>query len=151
MRWCLKFYHRKAKSGKSSVRYIFCSRIQPLTILQKSVVRQICGLFRLPHTFESFKKLQILPLKHMFYFKVLKIFFKKSGYLQSPNSDFLHLRSASSFVVSIPSFRSTHFKNSYTIVSCRLFYKLSVDIRCNTTLSCFVQKVKLWLFGFNHE
>ena len=53
--------------------------------------------------------------------------------------------------VTVPIFRTTSFRNSYPIVSCRLFNKLPSSIKIIRNLNPFLNKVKSWLFSFNHD
>lgn len=74
--------HSKLQYGLSCWGCAYTTKIRPLLILQKCLIRRICNADRLAHSLDLFKKLNILPVKHLYYYKVLKIFFLRSGYLQ---------------------------------------------------------------------
>lgn len=105
-------------------------------------------MFRKFH--RSFRKLNILPIKHLYYYKVLKIFFRRCGYQQSPIYSAYNLRSYSHAHVVAPTSRTTLFRNFYTTTSCKLFNILPKHLQPIRSLSIFLKEVKLWLLGFNH-
>lgn len=142
-------FHSKLEYGICCWGGAYLSKLQQLIVLQKCALRRISNSARLAHTMELFRLTKILPVRHLFYYKVLKIFFLRGGYLQSPIYDAYNLRSSSRSVVVQPAFRTTHFRNSYTIVSCQLFDRLPANIRNIRTLSAFLKSVKSWLFEFN--
>lgn len=64
----------KLQYGISCWGSAYSSRIQPLLTLQKCLIRRICNASRLTHSMNLFRRLNILPVRHLYYFKVLKIF-----------------------------------------------------------------------------
>jgi hypothetical protein len=54
------------------------NKILPLLRSQKRFIRTICNKPRRHPSFELFKKLSVLPLRHLYCFKVLKVFFIRS-------------------------------------------------------------------------
>lgn len=66
--------HSKLDYGISCWGGTSYSRIQQLLTIQKCVIRKISNANRLHHTIDLFRNLKILPVKHMYYYKALKIF-----------------------------------------------------------------------------
>lgn len=130
-------FHSRLQYGISCWGSAYSNKLQQLVVLQKSAIRKICKSARLAHSMELFRKMQILPVRHLYYFKVLKIFFIGGGYLQNPNSDSYNLRSNTGTFVCIPSFRTSSFRNFYSIVSCKLYNSLPANIRIIRTLPEF--------------
>lgn len=127
------------------------NKIQQLLTIQKCIIRKICNVNRLHHTMELFSVLGILPIKHLYFYKCLKIFFIRCGYLHSQVSDTYNLRKNLHGFVAVQISRTTHFKNFYTIVSCKAFNALPAYIRAIRNLPKFLSKVKLFLLELSHD
>jgi len=123
------------------------TKLEPLLLLQKCVIRKVCKANPSSHSFNLFKSLNILPLKHLFYFKVLKMFFNKSLYDFNRASRHYNLRRT--FDISIPSFRTTSYCNSFDIVSRRLFNALPPHLKILRYGKSFLRKIKSWLLTHN--
>lgn len=141
----------KLQYGISCWGSAYSNKIRPLLMLQKCLIRRICNASRLTHSMNLFKRLNILPVRHLYYFKVLKIFFMRSGYLRSPIYTTLMLRSNSHSNVTVPASRTTLYRNFYTIVSCMIFNKLPNYIQSIRNIGVFLKLVKLWLLGLTHD
>lgn len=145
-------FHSKLQYGISCWGSAYNINLKPLAILQKYAIRRISNAHRLAHSMVIFRSLKILPVKHLFYFRVSKIFFMRGGYFQSPIFDTSrNLRSLTRHVVDVPVFRTTHYRNSYPVVSFKLFNRLPLELRMIRSQSIFEKKVKLWLLGFDHD
>ena len=57
----------------------YFTTVKPIVVLQKYFIRIISNKNRFEHTAQLFKDLKILPFRNLFIFKVLKVFFEKSG------------------------------------------------------------------------
>jgi len=57
------------------------SKIKPLLLLQKCAVRMIVNADNRSPSFNIFKNLRILPIRHLFYFRILKTYFSKRSNL----------------------------------------------------------------------
>lgn len=144
-------FHSKLEYGICCWGGAYVNHLNQLTVLQKSAIRNVCKTHRLANSMHLFRYQQVLPVRHLFYFKVLKVFFKRSGYLQSPISDLRNLRSNSAYLVNIPFFRTTSYRNSYPIISCKLFNTLPVNIRNIRNMNVFLKKIKIWLLDLDHH
>lgn len=144
-------FHSKLQYGITCWGGAYRNKLQPLTILQKCAIRNVCKTNRFAHSMSLFRAIQILPVRHLYYYKVMKVFFMRGGYLQSPISDMHNLRSTTRYVVNLPNFRTTSYRNFYSIVSCNLFNRLPVEIRNIRNISAFLKKVKSWLLDFDHN
>jgi len=100
-------------------------------------------------SFDLFKSLKILPTRHLYYFNVLKHFFKNNPIASNVSTENYSLRSAQN--VYVPFYRTTSYRNWYTIVSRRLFNKLPNHIKQIVNLNPFLKKVKSWLLNFDHQ
>lgn len=144
-------FQSKLQYGISCWGGAFNNKIQPLLVLQKYVIRKICNKSRLCHSLPLFQYLKILPVRHLYCFKVLKTFFIRSGYLNHRISNGYPLRINNRFLVNVPSFHTTTFRNFYDIISCRLFNKLPQPIRMLRSPKAFVRGIKQWLLNFEFE
>ena len=68
-------FQSKLSYGLSCWGGSYQNKIKPILSIQKSVIRRLCNVHRLAHSFELFKLHKILPVRHLYYFKVLKLFF----------------------------------------------------------------------------
>lgn len=139
-------FHSKLQYAITCWGGVYYNKIEPLLILQKYTIRKICNRHRLHHSFPLFSNLKILPLHHLYCYKVLKTFFMRSGNLNSRILDTYNLRGNLRNLANVPLFRTTAFRNFYTITSCRLFNKLPQFLRSLTPSSKFLKNLKVWLF-----
>jgi hypothetical protein len=124
--------------------------LTPILIRQKCVLRLILNRHRMESSFELFKILKVLPLKHLFYFCTLKMFFKQCAFWQTRFSERYNLRSNTLNHVRIPTHNLQHFLNCYKNIAPRIFNKVPRRILENFTLSRTLLEIKLWLFNFDH-
>jgi len=52
--------------------------------------------------------------------------------------------------MAVPAFRTTIFRNSFPILSCRLYNKLPATIKNIQTINSFLKHTKKWLLEHNH-
>jgi len=128
----------------------YTCKLKPLITCQKHAVRIITNRCRFTPSFPLFKSLQILPLRHLFCFKTLRLFFFRSGNLNQRVNPRYNLRSNSLNLVSTLRARTTHFYNSSNALAPRLFNKLPRELRAETNISLLITKIKIWLFQFDH-
>ena len=55
------------------------SRLKPLITLEKHFIRIICKAKRSEHSFPLFSQMNVLPLRSFYLYKVLRLFFVRSG------------------------------------------------------------------------
>lgn len=104
---------------------------------------------RREHSFCLFCTSKILPLKHLYFYKVLKIFYIRSGNLPCRNSTAYELRSNERHLTCIPPHNNHRFLNFYTAVAPRLFNRLPLELRIIRTSFMFNREIKKWLFNFD--
>ena len=139
-------FHSKLNYGISCWGGAYSNKIKPLITLQKCVMRKMHRRDRMSHSFELFKSSNILPVRHLYYYQVLKQFFIKSNSSRIRRTDY-NLRHTD--LVNIPSFRTTNYQNTYSIVSCRLFNRLPSLTKATNRKNQFLKEVKIWLMNFN--
>jgi len=128
------------------------NKILPLLKSQKHAIRLICKKGRLSHCFPLFSDLKILPIRNLFFYKTLKVFYIKSGYLDCRRTiTNYNLRINNCNLVSIPRFKKVHFSHSYRIIAPRIFNKLPVSLRNSRNLPVFLKLTKFWLLEKNYE
>lgn len=142
-------FHSKLQYGIVCWGGAYLNKIQPLLTMQKYVLRKICRKPSRHPSFPLFCDLKILPVRHLYCFKVLKTFFMKSGNRNFRVISNYNLRGNSSNICTVPVFRTTAFRNFYSISSTRLFNKLPQAIRTLSTSGLFIKYLKKWLFSFN--
>lgn len=117
-----------------------------LLIAQKHIIRIICGKNRFTNSWPLFCNMRILPLRHLYVFKVLREFFKQSGNIPTRNSTMHNLRVNNLALVNVPIANKSFFINFYIVTSPKLFNKLPLFIRTNRNFHSFLKNVKNWLF-----
>jgi len=106
---------------------------------------------RLDSSFELFHTLQILPLKHLFYYNTLKIFFRKCGFWQFRFSDRYNLRGNTLHLALIPTHNVQHYLNAFNSIAPQLYNKLPRRIINENSLTKILKETKRWLFKYNHD
>ena len=142
-------FHSKLQYGIACWGGTHFNKVKPILTLQKYVIRIISKKRRLQHSFPLFMRLKILPIRHLYCFKVLKTFFMRSGNLNFRVLDIHNLRSNLQYLVTVPNFRTTIFRNFYTVLSSRLFNKLPIMLRSLILPNLFKKHLKSWLFDFD--
>lgn len=123
----------------------------PLLTQQKCVVRIILKKNTRVPSFDLFKSLSILPVKHLFYYKVLKEYFRRIHYYRQYRiSESYNLRINYRRLALVPPHHVQHFLSSFVVIAPRLFNLLPVDIINVCYGFGLLKKIKSWLFEFNH-
>lgn len=121
------------------------THIKPIHTLQKHFIRLISHKTKSDHSRPIFNQLKILPIKHLYVFKVLKQFFERSGNIpQNDNVYRKRLRSCNNFLVPKPS--NTFFTRSYYFIAPRIFNSLPLDIKLSQNRHIFSTRLKKLLF-----
>lgn len=127
----------------------YSNNLQPLILVQKHILRIIWKKRRREHSFGLFCNSKILPLKHLYFYKVLKIFYERSGNLLNQNLTAYELRSNERFLATIPAHHNHRFLNFYSSVAPRLFNRLPLELRSTRKSFTFNREIKRWLFNFD--
>lgn len=127
----------------------FSTYLDSIFLRQKHIVRIIANKGRLEHSAPLFKQLKIFPLGHLFVFKVLKLFFEKSGSIpQRENTYRQRLRNQNPFLVPKPN--NVFFTRTYSFIAPRLFNKIPENIRTNRIKNVFLKHLKMWLLQIDN-
>jgi len=76
-----------------------------ILLIQKHLIRIVCGSIRYDHSFPLFASLKILPLRQLYYFNILRTFFQNFSHNNLRMTSQYNLRSISNNDVVIPSHR----------------------------------------------
>lgn len=128
-----------------------CYKTKSILIAQKCILRIICNKPRLHESYPLFKCLRILPIRHLYCFKVLKIFYSRSGHLNYRFSHTYSLRSNSRRFVNVPAVRTATYENSFQIASRRLFNALPDSFRHISSIHIFLRRIKIWLLDMDYQ
>lgn len=126
-------------------------KLNQLLIRQKHSIRIISKVTRRTPSFTLFSHLGIFPVRHLYFYNVLKEFFKGTSYNHVRVHETHSLRSNNRHFVSVPRIFKSHFCHFYSVIAPRLFNKLPDDCRCERMESKFLSIIKQWLFAFNHS
>lgn len=125
--------------------------LSKILIVQKHLVRLIKGCNRFEPSFPLFCSLNILPVRHLYYFNTLKLFFSNSFQLSHRNFSTYGLRSNSNLSVNIPRHRFTKFLSTFKFLSPRLYNTLPRELKLLLPTKSSFKKIKLWLLSYNHD
>jgi hypothetical protein len=119
--------------------------IKPLYVQQKMILRIILRKSRTKSSWPLFTSYKILPLQHLYVYKVLKIFFKRSGQYIIRNDVRYNFRGNHQFLFNIPRFFNEHFRRYIFVAAPSFFNALPLFIRCTIYSNVFLPIVKNWL------
>ena len=125
----------------------YYTTLKPIITLQKCFIRLVSNKTRLQHTEPLFKDLNILPFRNLYIFKVLNIFFCKSG----EDRQNFGLRGRARTLrrcadVSVPKPNLTAYKHFFSFLAPKFFNNLPEEIKlCNNkkTYSKLVKNILL--------
>ncbi len=126
----------------------YVTTLKPIVTLQKCFVRLVSNKRKFEHTEPLFQNLQILPFKNLYIFKVLKVFFEKSG----ENRQFLGIRSQTlrrCTNVYVPKPNLTTFKNFYSFLAPSFFNRIPDEIRTCSNKNTFCRMLKTFLLNIS--
>jgi hypothetical protein len=123
----------------------YVSSLQPIVILQKAFVRIILKKRRTEHTWPLFGKLKILPLRHSYVLKILRIFYLRhaNDHYTVINTDSYSLRSLNSVYVPRP--KLTLYRHFYSFNAPRIYNITLHYIIDKNTVSQYINNLKKWL------
>jgi hypothetical protein len=124
------------------------SVLKPLFISQKHFVRIISFKNKNESSLPLFRSNRILPLKYLFIFKVLKIFYIRSG---NSHTDRLHYltRSSAQGLFPRPKVNKVLFRKSFIFLGPKIYNILPDFIKRASTVKKFQYCVKNWLLGLD--
>jgi len=121
------------------------SVLHPLEIVQKHYIRLLSYKARREPSFPLFKQLNILPLKHLFVYKVLRVFYIRSGNIGLTRSNYF-TRGVAHRLLLRPKVNKTIFRNCFVFLGPKIFNNLPTYIKECKGFPKFQFKVKNWLF-----
>jgi hypothetical protein len=126
------------------------TNLKPIMTQQKHFMRLITGKHKREHSWPLFVSKKILPLRNLFIYKVLKLFYDRSGNLPlQTNLDFKSkLRNANNVVVPKP--ENTFFTKTFDFLGPRIFNKLPDCVKSERKRYIFHKKTRDWLVDFEH-
>ena len=142
------FYHALIESR---LRYGICcwggtysETIRPLIVAQKHVLRLMHFKNKRFHSWPLFDISKILPLKHLYVFKVLDLYFDISGN-RNLSCHTHNLRKNSIRSKLVPKFCKTHFFNYFLVKAPTIFNNLPMQLREIQCKRKFMNSIKTWL------
>lgn len=129
---------------------VYNSRLNSLRRAQKHIVKIINYKPRQFSSFMLFKKENWLPLRYLYVFKVLIMFFKRSGDLklhQKISSSADRICTRNSNIVSLYAVKKEHFRRFYLYMAPYFFLKLPRALQTSDNISPFKNKLRDWLLG----
>lgn len=126
------------------------THVKPLSGLQKSFVRIMMKKTRLHESFPLFLNLNILPLRYMYVFRVLQMFFNRSGNAGAI-VDTIRSSSRHGNRAQLPRPRSTMFQKSFLFLGPKFFNNLPDNVRSCQSYPLYSRLIREWLFGLLPE
>lgn len=120
----------------------YFNNIKPLVTGQKYILRTIDKKPRLFSSLPIFRKWGFLPLRYLYFFKVLSIFFFRSGQVNVANREY-YLRSASNLTRPRP--HKEIFKRFYLFIAPKVYNEIPISIRQQKNPRSFKFFLKNWL------
>lgn len=121
--------------------------IKQILLTQKHFVRLINFKSAREPSWPIFKKMNIFPLRSLYIYKVLKLFFIRGGYLKTKNVVRYNLRVNN--LCSVVFTRKEYCRRSFGIMAPSLFNSLPDLIKASSNLNIFLKHIKDWLFSFD--
>ena len=120
--------------------------ILPIIKLQKQVVKAIQFKPRYFSSWSLFSKANILPLRYLYCFKVLRIFFLRCGNVINRRVENYNSRSNLQYLVNVPMSKKEIFRRYYISTAPFIFNKLPLKLRSIKNKYEFLKEIKIWLF-----
>jgi hypothetical protein len=148
--------HSKLEYGLTLWGGTYKSNLRPIIVLQKRFVRMVTGAVWNSNSFPLFLRATILPLRHLFIYKVLRIFYNRSGsgvqLFGIPLVTGYRTRGAVDGILRPPRPVCTLFQKTFLYLRYKFFNSLPVSLRSNNiSEKLFAKKLKKLLLSFNPE
>lgn len=120
--------------------------INSLQVTQNHFIRIISFKQKKDSALPIFKKLKILPVRYLYVFKVLKMFYLRSG---NKKCDIMYQRSRS-FAQGLymrPKVNKSIFRKTITYTGPKFFNVVPIEIRSISKVGGFIKKIKEWLLN----
>lgn len=124
----------------------YLSTLRAVQVSQKKIIRVMRGAKISEPSYPLFKNLLIYPLRHLFVYRVLRIFFIRGGHLRgNTNVHSIRLQNLNRFPTPFPKIEA--FKRYYTFCAPKLFNELPLYVTSANSLSAFLKRLQNWLFS----
>lgn len=123
--------------------------MKKLRVLQNHFIRIILKKPKRESSFPLFVELNVLPLQFLYVYKVLKLFYVRSG--NTGTTDLVYsTRNTNRRIFRIPKVHRSLFKHSFVYSGPKFFNRLPLEIKESDSLRCFCLKVRKWLLLFTN-
>ncbi len=115
-------------------------------MVQNHFIRIILNKRKRESSFALFSQLKILPIQHLFIFKVLRVFYARSGNLGTTDLEYA-TRSIDRRMFRVPKLNKYIFKQSFIYNGPKFFNNLPTEIKESCNINQFCSKLKRFLFS----
>lgn len=123
----------------------FDSYLNPIYLQQKHLIRLISFKNRFEQSRPLFINLKILPLKYLYVYKVLKLFYIKSGNIPQHENEYRRkLRNAKDLPIKKPN--NSFFMTTFNYIAPKIYNRLPENIKFMADKNSFLKNIKFWLF-----
>lgn len=127
----------------------FETNIKPIFIQQKKFLRIIFKKCRMEPSYPLFVQAKILPLKYMFVFKVLKIFYVISGNFPH-HVNYVKNKLRKIEILSVPRPYFSFYTKCYQFLGPRIYNLIPQNIRLCCNKKLFLKMLRDWLLSFEN-
>lgn len=124
----------------------FVSNLKPIITAQKKIVRIMLFKPSWEPSFPLFQSIKVLPLRQLYVYKVLRLFYSRSGFNNLTSNNFTHSLRASNTVI-VPRARTEHVRRFAINIAPHIFNKLPTDISNRSRLNKFLINLRIWLLS----
>lgn len=120
------------------------STLKPLTVAQNMIIKSMSFKKKRSSSWPLYLKKGILPLKHLYIFRVLKLFFSRSGNRMFKILKQYNLRKNN--LCFIPRTNSTLFQKCFLVTAPKIYNNIPNNIKSATNVNEFCNWLKAFLF-----
>ena len=128
---------------------IYLANIKPVIVIQKAVLKIMNYLPSTTPSFTLFLKYKILPLRYLYVFKVLKLYYLRSGNRNTNVGIVGPYGLRNKHRNHIPQPNKEHFKRNFVYIAPKLYSQIPTHIIDAVTFKDFCCSLKEWLFTIN--
>lgn len=127
----------------------YYSTLKPLVVSQKKFIRLMLFKPSREPSFPLFHQLQILPLRYLYVYHVMKIFYVKSGNVVCNINVYSH-RLRNYDITEVPRPYSESYKKSFSYLAPKMWNKIKPDEETTKSLCIFKKYVRKFLFSIEN-
>jgi hypothetical protein len=124
----------------------YTNKLKPALILQKKIIRIINQKNKMEHSYPLFVHLNILPLQHLYVYKVLRLFYIMSGNKPNLSGSFLRFNLRKGKVNLIKP-NLTIFKRCFVYMGPKVYNMLPDCIKEEKGSKAFLHRTRKWLLA----